>query len=416
MNLSAHLRDRLLRELALQDEFLDPRTLRLAAAERMAILELKDESSYWEQAADSDVELAALRDGCLVAETGFFRDETPFSLLPCWAQARRHSGETLRILSAPCSTGEEPYSIAIALLESGWKEDSFVIDAVDISRTVLHAAQRGLYPTRRVQPLRTDRKERFLQRSGASWQVRPEVQRHVRFHERNLTQPNFSAPAAPYDAVFCRNLLVYLTEAGRHQLQANLLQSLASDGLLIVGHAEAAQIGRHPAWVSMPPPGAFAFVRRGAVPAESLAIGTAKSAPSPTPEISLPSKTRHREPSDPTTARLSQDTAATALLDRVEALADAGRLSEAGALCAEWIGQHPSNSRAHYLLGLIRSADGHPTEARQLFATALRLDPHNHDARLHLAAESAAPKKPSPLPTGPGLVPPGKRSATPHRS
>lgn len=389
MNQFESIRQRLIREVGFKEEYLEARTLRWAARERMSALGIDDESGYWRYLAGNHDEIDALRDLSLVPETSFFRDQIPFEFLPTWFSQRREADRPIRILSAPCSTGEEPYSIAMSLVAAGASLTAFKIDALDISQSVLHTARRAIYPRSRLRNLPAGFLDRYFTKTGADRQIVPELQHAVTFTKANLTDSDFPRARTPYDCVFCRNLLVYLTDAGRQQVLANITHILAPEGLLVVGHAEASYLGRGGNWISVPPVGAFSFQQR--------------KVPSPAMEKPLPTtahrtfvRDRHPGVDKVSNFRRSAGRASPTTLDRIEQLADAGRLEEAATLCEDVMKHFEPNGRACYLLGIIRSATGRTAEAHELFEKAVQLDPDNLDFRMHLEA-SRRDREPAPI-------------------
>lgn len=176
-------------------------------------------------------------------ETLFFRDAQPFKMfsevmLPALMKAR--AGErTLRIWSAACSSGQEPYSIAMALDDAaaqltGWRIE---ILATDISNEVLEKAKAGIYTQFEIQrglPIQSLLKH-FTQ-SGDKWQVHEKLRRMVQFKHLNLIEPNPSV--GHFDIIFCRNVLIYFDLPTKKKVLQMLHSRLKADGCLLLGAAE----------------------------------------------------------------------------------------------------------------------------------------------------------------------------------
>jgi chemotaxis protein methyltransferase WspC len=201
---------------------------------------LADPAAFVAAVRGDDQLRQALVSRVVVPETWFFRDETPFDFLRRHALewVRTHDG-ALHVLSAPCASGEEPYSIAITLLEAGLPPDRFVIDAVDVSEMLLDRARRAVYQEPALRKVADARRRRYFASTGDGWQVDDAVRACVSFSRRNLVDPAVVLPRAAYDVIFSRNLLIYLHRAARRQLLATLGRALRPDGVLVVGHAEA---------------------------------------------------------------------------------------------------------------------------------------------------------------------------------
>jgi chemotaxis protein methyltransferase CheR len=176
-------------------------------------------------------------------ETSFFRDRHAFEKLKRQflphLMARRAETRRLRIWSAACSTGQEPYSIAMALAEmdetlAGW---SVEILATDISEQALATARRGVYSQFEAQRgLSTERLLRHFDQREGLWRIRDELRTNIAFRRLNLLE-NFRGET-PFDIVFCRNVLIYFDPAVKSRVLARLRESLADDGYLVLGAAE----------------------------------------------------------------------------------------------------------------------------------------------------------------------------------
>jgi chemotaxis protein methyltransferase CheR len=186
---------------------------------------------------------AALIDAATINETLFFRDRHPFEnfrtlmldrLLLARAETRR-----LRIWSAACSTGQEPYSLAILLDEharrlAGW---SVELIATDISRQSLAIARAGVYSHFEAQRgLSTPHLLRHFSRQGTQWAVSDPIRAAVTFAERNLLGD--FRDLGIFDVIFCRNVLMYMDTACRSRVLDRLARALAPDGYLVLGAAE----------------------------------------------------------------------------------------------------------------------------------------------------------------------------------
>ena len=175
----------------------------------------------------------------------FFREEYHFPIL---AEHVRGLGRSpVRVWSAAASTGEEPYSIAIALCEAfGTLQPPAAILATDIDTGVLDAAQRGVYAMEKVQPVSAERLKRFFLRGTGAKEgfarVRPELARLVEFRQLNLAEPRWDLAElrrGPFDAVFCRNVMIYFDKPTQREVLARIAAVLAPDGLLFAGHSES---------------------------------------------------------------------------------------------------------------------------------------------------------------------------------
>ena len=197
-----------------------------------------------------DKEFSTLFDIVTTNETSFFRDANQLQafesvVLPQIVKEAEEKGyKKLRIWSAPCSTGEEPYTLAMLLLnkfpkiqDSGWDIE---IHGSDISECALNSARRGEYndySIRNVPPPYLDRY--FTKNGNGKYNVRPEVRGMVRLSNINLFDNLKLRMFRGMNIVFCRNMLIYFDEAAKKRVIANIYDSLAPGGYLFIGHAES---------------------------------------------------------------------------------------------------------------------------------------------------------------------------------
>jgi len=183
-------------------------------------------------------------DAMTTNETSFFRDNHPFetlrqSLIPGLI-ARRASSRSLRIWSAACSTGQEPYSLAMMLKDNfpilgGWKVE---IVATDLSPTVLDRARSGLYSTFEVQRgLPIQMLVRHFEQEEPNWRIKPEIRQTISFRPLNLLA-DFSS-LGQFDIVLCRNVLIYFDQPTKTQILNGITRRIVPDGALLLGGAES---------------------------------------------------------------------------------------------------------------------------------------------------------------------------------
>lgn len=180
--------------------------------------------------------------------TAFFREEHHFLVLAAQARALARPGETFRVWSAGCSTGEEPYTIAMCLAEAIPGADFRVI-ATDLDTQVLASAREGIYPMQSVLRLSEARQRRFFLRGCGrflgSARVRPELARHVGYTRLNLMDAEWPMERG-LDAIFCRNVMIYFDKPTQRRLVERYAALLRPQGLFFAGHAESLlDQGRH---------------------------------------------------------------------------------------------------------------------------------------------------------------------------
>jgi chemotaxis protein methyltransferase WspC len=182
----------------------------------------------------------ALLNEVLVGETKFFRDERVFTHLQDWARERAtHAELPFRVLCAPCSTGEEAYSVAASLQLSGFAPGQYEVEALDISRSALETAERGVYGTHALRGVDEERRGLLVEKDGEQWRVLKSLRPGLSFSFANLSLPESLKPLGAFDLILCRNLLIYLRPEARMHLLESLRGALKAGGRLIVGTGDA---------------------------------------------------------------------------------------------------------------------------------------------------------------------------------
>ncbi len=208
-----------------------------AVRNRMVELGLQDISRYRGLLQNSKEEWDAFVEDVIVPETWFFRDREPYHYLRRFAGDWPERRGPVRILSLPCASGEEPYSIAMTFLDAGFAPDRFRIDAIDISRRALQKAVAGVYGRNSFRGSDLLFRNRYFKTMADAYRLNPEVRNAVRFAYGNLLESRTSIKA--YDIIFCRNLLIYFSRDARKKAICILDEFLKPDGLIFTGHAEA---------------------------------------------------------------------------------------------------------------------------------------------------------------------------------
>jgi chemotaxis protein methyltransferase CheR len=188
-------------------------------------------------------ELEFLVNALTVNETYFFRE---YGQLKCFAEevvpllARNLCGGTLKVWSAGCSTGEEPYTLAIILLEMLADTGvGFEVHGTDINTSVLEAAGRAAYGERAVKDVPADYLRKYFRFDGGGYWVVPDVKKHVRLCRLNLKDEESMEKMRGFHAIFCRNVLIYFDERSRREVALCFYRSLEPGGFIFLGHSES---------------------------------------------------------------------------------------------------------------------------------------------------------------------------------
>ena len=375
-------------------------SLSYSIAERMRLTGIPDVPAYLDAVSRHGApELQPLIDEVTIQETHFFRNPPQMQalrqhVLPELVRAASTKGRRIRIWSAGCSTGEEPYTIAMMLREllpnmAGW--DIKVI-ATDISAGALRAASSATYGERAVQLATPEVRERFfVPLPGGLYAVRPEVRELVHFSHHNLVLD--APPESGMDLVLCRNVTIYFARETTRALVRRLHTCLRDGGYLFIGHSETLwqinddfrlvsfDVGRSAAYVyrrvdqpaverRVSGPGArktaMVIDRRSPVRRPRLILGrrgegvTTGSAPPPPAAVAGPPAT---------------GTSGLTAADGVRAALTAGHYEEAARLARLAAVVAPLEAPLHYLLGKALLDLGQDDEALQALRRAVYLDP-----------------------------------------
>jgi chemotaxis protein methyltransferase CheR len=195
----------------------------------------------YDQAAQDDWN--HVMDALAVQETYFWREIDAVHalvqvLLPQWQAT--HAGETLRIWSAACATGEEPLTIAMALAEAGWFDRVPIeIYASDASHAAITSARRGIYRKRSFRSLSPALHETYFTEVAGGWQVAPDLHARVRWATANLAIPAQVATLARVPIIFCRNVFLYFSPAGIRRTVHTFGEHMVSPAHLFIGVSES---------------------------------------------------------------------------------------------------------------------------------------------------------------------------------
>jgi chemotaxis protein methyltransferase CheR len=214
--------------------------------ERMGRVGLNRFAEYFSLLRSAGPEVEQLINSFTVNETYFYREDGQLrclsrSLLPEIVRARG-PGDLVRIWSVPCSTGEEPYSIAIWLLENWHLVDAYNIEIVgsDIDTRVLAEAAVGVYGERALSRLSPDLVDRYFRSEDRFFrQILEDLRESIKFTQTNLVDASSVAAQGKFDVIFCRNVLIYFDDASRLASSHNLYEALNPGGFICLGHSES---------------------------------------------------------------------------------------------------------------------------------------------------------------------------------
>jgi len=368
-----------------------------ALRQRCVAVGAVDLDHYWLRLQQSADEQQALIESVIVPETWFFRYPESFTALAGLAHkclAELAGARPLRLLSLPCSTGEEPYSLAMALLDAGIAPGAFLIDGMDISPSSVTKAGQAVYGRNAFRGSNLGFRERYFDALDEGHRLHGRVQQQVSLQVGNVLDPALASRDGLYDFVFCRNLLIYFDVPTQQRVFEVLKRLLHPQGVLFIGPAEGsllARLGMRPLGIAQ----SFAYVRqeggnvplavapepaRRTVPPLATAGYPPPGAPLPRPLRVLPMAPK------PAPARERAREDASELLASIARLANAGASERARAECQRYLGQFAPSAQVYYWLGLLSDTEGDAQQALTHYRKALYLEPQHPEALVHLAA------------------------------
>lgn len=369
-----------------------------ALRQRCVAVGAVDLDHYWLRLQQSADEQQALIEAVIVPETWFFRYPESFTALASLAHKRLAElagARPLRLLSLPCSTGEEPYSLAMALLDAGIAPGTFLIDGMDISPSSVTKAGQAVYGRNAFRGSELGFRERYFDALDEGHRLHGRVQQQVSLQVGNVLDPALASRDGLYDFVFCRNLLIYFDVPTQQRVFEVLKRLLHPQGVLFIGPAEGsllARLGMRPLGIAQ----SFAYVRqeggnaplavppvqpaRRTLPPLATASYPPPGAPLPRPLRVLPMAPK------PAPAREHAREGASELLASIARLANAGASEQARAECQRYLGQFAPSAQVYYWLGLLSDTEGDAQQALTHYRKALYLEPQHPEALVHLAA------------------------------
>lgn len=378
-------------------------------------------------------ELRVLARELTVGETYFLRHGEQFRAFVDVVVPDRLARGALRVLSAGCSSGEEPYTLAMLLRES-FPDQRFELFAVDLNPESIARARTGRYSRWSLRATPPELEQRWFQREGRDVVVVPELRARVTFEPANLLEDGVLTSRGRWDVVFCRNVMMYFTEERADALIARFAHALAPGGYLFLGHAETLR-DRTDDFALCHTHGAFYYQRRPTVASGGVDLRALEDRAAAAPDVLAPqwyddirAATRRvhamvddaldparpvppeaRRPPPPTLRKelpairelLAQERFGEALekLEQMRAtavdnpdvatlhalvLTHAGRFDEAREACRDVLAADSSSAGANYLLALCCDSTGDTLGAARCAEIAAQLDPSFAMPRMHL--------------------------------
>jgi chemotaxis protein methyltransferase CheR len=321
--------------------------------------------------------LEAITDELVVGETCFFRHPEQFDairtvILPSLLRMRSDEAP-IRIWSAGCSTGEEPYSLAILMEEERLSARAEIL-ATDISRSALEKARRAVYGSWSLREYPENVSRRYFHQHNGQWHLIDPIRCRVTFTLLNLASRQYPSTAngtAAVDLILCRNVLIYFDPEAVRQTAARLFEAVSEGGWLVAGPSDPPLWDYAPFETVVTPGGVFYKRPAGGAKASSASRPKHRSPSRSAFRVAAERRSKRSDPV-PGCGRVIQLAGRLASSEadnqRIHSLVEAGRLAEARRIIGEALRRHPLEYQLHYLSGVVFLASGRLEEA----AAALR--------------------------------------------
>jgi chemotaxis protein methyltransferase CheR len=337
--------------------------------------------------------LEALLDDLTIGESYFFREPAQLrfmaeELLPKW-RAGWDTGRALRVWSAGCAAGQEPYTIAIMLREAAWRHRYSII-GTDISEARLDVARKASFSKWSLRTMPSETIDKWFDRRGHNFQLAPEIRAEVDFRTLNLLDPSTRPETLNQDVIFCRNVLIYFELPAIVTIAERLLNSLAPDGWLFLGASDP-HLAELVACEVVVLPGCTAYRRTTAaqstyairnapltliIPDESLwQPAVPDEVREVSPEIRPPPiEFVLPEPVRDLPHQLEEPNLPAVAIANARALANEGKLREAGEVCAAALEKYPDQAQLHLIAAVLHGEAGRWNESERAAKRAIYLD------------------------------------------
>ena len=361
--------------------------------QRMMSCKIDTVENYYQHLISHQEELTELLEFSVIPETWFFRDIKPFQII--YEHIRKElltdKSYSANILSIPCSTGEEPYSIAMYLLGKGLPITSFNIDAVDISHRALELAKQGSYGENSFRSNNYhEYQNKYFTKKDNFYQIDEGINSKINFNHLNILQGDYKLHSK-YDFILCRNLLIYFDATTKERAFKNLSLFLKNTGLLFIGHSEFGAVPKD-TFQNLGSNLSFALTRHNNPNHKKSSERTKHSANEKKDTTSLKHILKTKKISFETYIQPSIDTPDTFntkttvdIISQAKNLANSAQYGEAEIICRRLIDEHGDNAEAFYILGLLASSQEQVSLAESLFRKALFLEPKHYESLVHLS-------------------------------
>jgi len=381
-------------KIGLDSSTIGDSTIEKIIQQRMHQCNIDNFEDYYFLVTSDQQELSELLEVTVIPETWFFRDIKPFEIIykKIKQKLEENRSSTFKILSIPSSTGEEPYSLAMYLVDKGIDISRFTIDAVDISTKALQCAEQGLYGNNsfRGKHYKAYQRKHF-KKEGDFYRIHSNIHRKVKFYRLNILQGDPTLKQK-FDYILCRNLLIYFDIPTKLTAFKSLHYFLKDNGHLFIGHSEFGAVPDD-LFKNTGFEQAFALIKHNNPDYNNTITSETPEATPSLPKTQKPVAQPFKQKiafesliqKEKNTNIELNNTANSNSLTQIRELADSGNYDEAETICKLHITKNGEEVETFFLLGLIMNSQNKNKQAESLFRKALFLDPKHYESLIHLS-------------------------------
>lgn len=363
-------------KIGMHEKHIDDNACMRILIARMEALELETVAAYEQYITESNVEFQLFIEGIVNTETWFFRDVGLFSsLIESVIRPRlsKKSKIPVDILFLPCSSGEEPYTLLMAMDKAEIDLSAVNIVALDISLKAIAKAKEGIYDENSFRGKNLQyRNLYFSTLEEQHYRLDRRFTEKVAFLTGNIASSTLPLKPESFDVIVCRNLLMYLHKTAQKKAFEHFYHLLRKDGILILTSVESAIAGRF-GYQS------HSFRNRGIYYKKNdLTSIVHADARNNIHEIKEPAA-----PEKKTASPANKESECS--LETAQYWADVAEYQKAKSLCLKYLAQHKSSAEAHFLMGVIHHAQGNEERAEDFFQKTVYLNPKHHEALIYLS-------------------------------
>ena len=391
------------KEIGLDTSTIGDSTIKKILNDRMRSNQITDLDEYYNFLSQNNEELNLLLETSVIPETWFFRDDKPFASILYNLLKQRHNNpnKICKILCIPCSTGEEPYSLAIFLRNNGIPETAYEIQAIDISLNSIAIAEQGVYGKNSFRDENSrSHIEKHFSYKDSEYSLNNNIKSSVKFYRANILDLTTFPVKQIFDFILCRNLLIYFDIPTKAIAYANLNNILDENGILYIGHSEFGSVPGD-TFNTVKIDSTYCLVKKSnpyydlknrinygesacKIPlSENNTLAAPRKAFSNIDLFALPKDNEKDNLSNHT--RSNEKNNDIEIIHQARTMADNGNLRNAESLCYKYIDLHGDHEEAFFLLGLINEASGNTQQAQIYYKKSLYLNPKHYETLIHLS-------------------------------